>query len=124
MSRNYVHAAKRLRVLCTTNHTAGDLAYVGGFYGVFQDDVVVATDPYATLILDGAWQLSRVPTTTGMGSVLSAPATEIATSLPLGVRGAIATVAATTGWNPIGRLIATSNATMGKVQLANPNLLY
>lgn len=124
MSRNFVHAAKRLKVLFTVNHTAGDLVYVGGFYGIVQDNVVVATDPYGTLILEGAWAVSRVPSTTGMGSVLSAPATEIATSLPLGVRGGVATVAATTGWNPVGRLIATSNATVGKLQLANPNLAF
>jgi hypothetical protein len=46
-----------------------------------------------------------------------------ATSLiiaPVGSAGASAGI----GWNAIGRLIATSNASQAKVQLFNPNSAY
>lgn len=117
-------------MLFTVNHTAGDLVYVNGFYGVVQDNVDITKDAYGTLILEGAWQLSRVATTLAMGLVLAAPATEIATSLPLLAWGAAAAASgvvpgeATAGWHKVGKTIATGNATMAKVQLANPNLSF
>jgi predicted RecA/RadA family phage recombinase len=122
MSTNAVHAGRRLRVLFSVAHLAGDLVYESGYYGVVQDNVAAAA--YGTLILEGVWTLPRIPSTSVMGAVLAAPATAIATSLLLGVRGATVGMNATTGWNPIGRLIATSNATVGKVQLFNPNPVY
>lgn len=118
MSTNFVHAARRLTFTAAVAHTAGDLVYHKGFYGVVQDDI--AAGAVGTLILEGAWALPRVASTLPMGTVVAAPATELATSLPM---GSVATmgVVATTGWNPVGRVIATGNATVAKIQLFNPN---
>lgn len=122
MSRNFVHAARRLTFTATSAHTAGDLVYHKGFYGVVQDDI--ASGAVGTLILEGAWALARVPSTVAMGAVLAAPATEIATSLPLGAASPTLGNVATAGWNPVGRAIATGNATVAKLQLFNPNQSY
>lgn len=128
MSTNAVHAGRRLRVLFSVAHKAGDLVYENGFYGVVQDDVAAAT--YGTLILEGVWTLPRVASTVAMGTVLAAPATAQATTLPLLTYGNAAAASgvvpgpATAGWNKIGRTISTGNATVAKVQLANPNVSY
>jgi predicted RecA/RadA family phage recombinase len=122
MARNHVHAGVRLRVLFDVAHKAGDLVYVKGHYGVVQDDVDAAT--YGTLILNRAWTLARTPATVAMGTVVAAPATEIATTLPLGAAAATVGAVATAGWNPIGRTIATGNATVAKVVLFHPNQRY
>lgn len=122
MATNQVHRARRLTVPFAVAHAAGDLVYVNGFYGVVQDKV--AAGDTGVLILEGAWTLPRVPSTVAMGTKLAAPATEIATSLPLlsyagptGIGGG----GVTAGWNQIGRTIATGNATVADVQLFNPN---
>lgn len=118
MATNYVHAGKRLgNVLFTVAHKAGELVYEKGFFGVVQDDV--AAGARGTLILEGTWTLSRVPATVAQGSKLHAPATEIATSLPL--IAAATNGAASAGYAAIGRVIATGNASVAKVQLFNPN---
>lgn len=128
MSGNFVHRGRRLKMLFATAHTAGDLVYCKGFYGVVQDNIVA--DTYGTLILEGAWTLKRVASTVAQGTRVAAPATEIATSLPLLTFGAGAAASgvvpgpATAGWNPIGRVIATGNATLAKIQLFNPNSAY
>lgn len=125
MSGNFVHRGRRIQVLFAVTHLAGDFVYVKGFYGVVQDDM--AAGETGTLILEGAWTLPRVATTLAMGTKLAAPATEIATSLPLLTYGNAAAASgvvpgpATVGWNPIGRVIATGGATTAKVQLFNPN---
>ena len=130
MSGNFVHRGRRLTMTFSTAHTAGDLVYVGasgasatGFYGVVQDNV--AAGAIGTLILEGVWNLKRAPSTVALGTVLSAPATETATSLPLLARFSPATGSpATVGWMPVGRVIATGTASTAKVQLFNPNQSY
>jgi predicted RecA/RadA family phage recombinase len=118
MAKNFVHRGARLnRVLFTVAHRAGELVYEKGFYGVVQDDV--AAGGFGTLLLEGVWTLSRVPATVAMGAKLHAPATEIATSLPL--ISAATNGAASAGYAAIGRAIATGNATVARVQLFNPN---
>ncbi len=112
MSGNFVHPGRRLRVLFDATHRAGDLVYCKGFYGVVQDNVAAGT--YGTLILDGVWALPRVPATIGMGLTVSAPATEIATTLPITSGGG--------GGRIIGRTISTGNATVAKILLDHPNL--
>lgn len=131
VGRQFVHPGRRLtNVLFTVNHKAGDLVFVGGFYGTLEDDVVVATDPYGTLILEGVNKFARVPSTQAMGIVMAALATEIATTLqllPYAVAAIIAPTVgqvpgnATAGWNPVGRTTATGNATLAPIQLFNPN---
>ena len=123
MSTHRVHAADRLTLRATTAHTAGDLVWCKGFYGTVQDDVV--SGDLFTLILGDAWILKNVPSTLRAGAVLSAPATEQATTLPIltwTTHPSLNTVA-TTGWHPIGKTIATGTATTAKVQLFNPNPL-
>jgi predicted RecA/RadA family phage recombinase len=115
MSGNFVHRGRRLRVLFTTAHSAGDLVYAKGFYGVVQDSIVAGT--YGTLILDGVWNLKSPVSTLAMGTRVTAPAQEQATSLQIAG-------GATTGYNAIGRVIATGTATTAKVLLGHPNLGY
>jgi len=118
MSRNFVHRGARLgMVIMTVAHKAGELVYEKGFYGVVQDDV--AAGAKGTLLMEGVWLLPRVASTLAQGVKLHAPATEIATSLPL--IAAATNGQATTGWNPVGRVIATGNASVARVQLFNPN---
>jgi predicted RecA/RadA family phage recombinase len=117
MARNAVHAGVRLRMFFATTHKAGDLVYCKGFYGVVQDDIKVAGS-WGTLILNRAWLLARVPASNiAQGTALFAPATEIATTLPL-------SAGATTGYNAIGRSIATGNASVVKAVLFHPNSSY
>lgn len=118
MAKNFIHRGGRLnRVLFTVAHRAGELVYEKGFYGVVQDDV--AAGGYGTLILEGVWTLSRVPATLSQGAKVFAPATEVATSLPLISAATIGVASA--GHNAIGRAIATGNATVARIQLFNPN---
>jgi predicted RecA/RadA family phage recombinase len=118
MAKNYIHAGRRLnRVLFTVAHKAGELVYEKGFYGVVQDDV--AAGGFGTLILDGVWLLSRVPATLAQGGKVFAPATEVATSLPLITAATIGVASA--GHFAIGRAIATGNASVARIQLFNPN---
>src|SRR4051812_3282372 len=110
MAGNFVHRGRRLTVPFTTAHTAGDLVTVGasgaaggGFFGVVQDNV--AAGAVGTLILEGVWNLKRAPSTVAaFGTILAAPATETATSLPLGAGAATVGFAATTGWRAVGRV--------------------
>ena len=109
------HSANRLRVLFTTDHTAGDLVHIKGFYGWVQDDVDVSVTGWGTLHMAGVYELTRAPASSNMGTKLYAPATEIATSLPL-ISGA------TTGWNPVGRTTATQAASgIARVRLFAEN---
>jgi predicted RecA/RadA family phage recombinase len=110
VATNYVHAGRRLRVLFSANHLAGDLVFEKGFYGVVQDDVEAGK--YGTLILEGVWELARTPATVAMGTKLYAGPSSVATTLILN--------SGATG-NPIGRTIATGNASVARVQLFNPN---
>lgn len=124
MSANFVHAGRRLTIRATVAHKAGDLVYEKGFYGVVQDDVKVAD--LFTLILEGVWNLPRLiggNAPVAMGARIYAAPTLSSTGLilaPVASAGASAGI----GWNPIGRLIATSNASQAKVQLFNPNSAY
>lgn len=116
MARNEViryHSTGRLRVLFTANHTAGDLVYCKGFYGWVQDDIDVSKTGWGVLHLAGVYELARTPATVAMGEKLYAPATEVATTLPM--------TATTTGGNPVGRTTATGNATAARVRLFSDN---
>ena len=113
------HSASRLRLPFTVDHTAGDLVWVGGFYGWVQDDVDVSEDAWGTIHLAGVYRLARVPSTVALGAKLHAPATEIATTLPL--ISAATNGQATAGWNAVGRVTATGNATVAPVRLFDNN---
>lgn len=120
MSTNFVHAAKRIKVLFSASHEAGQLVYEKGFFGVVQDDVV--SGEYGVLLLEGAWELTGklgadiVP----MGTLVkAAPSTATAVLYPAAPAGSVPSGAVT-----VGRSIATSNASAIKVQLANPNISY
>lgn len=105
MAQNEVirgHSRGRLRVLFSVAHAAGDYAWEKGWYGWVQDDVDAGA--WGVLILDNVVEVTNVPATVAMGTMLYAPATSIATTLPL-------IAAASTGHNPVGRTIATGNAT-------------
>ena len=122
MARNEViryHSAARLRMRFAVDHLAGDLVYVGGFYGWVQDDVDVSEDAWATLHLAGVYELARTPATVAQGTKLHAPATEQATTLPL--IAAATNGQATAGWNAVGRTTATGNATVARVRLFDNN---
>ena len=113
MARNFVHAGRRLRVLFSANHLAGDLVFEKGFYGVVQDDVTAGQ--FGTLILEGVWELARTPSTVAMGTTLAAGPSAVATTLVLQAW----TAAATANQRPVGRTIATGNASAARVQLFN-----
>jgi predicted RecA/RadA family phage recombinase len=111
MAKNFVHAGRRLRVLFSAAHLAGDLVFEKGFYGVVQDDV--ASGKFGTLILEGVWELARTPATVAMGSLLAAGPSSVATTLVLQAY----TPAATANQRLVGKTIATGNATVARVQL-------
>jgi len=125
VSTNVVHewGTAHLKVLSAVAHKAGDLVCAKGFYGTVVDDV--AAGETMTLRLNPTVNFANVQTATlAMGTVVAAPATEQATTLPIrafaaATSGIIAN--ATTGWYPIGKLIATGTASSAKVQLFNPN---
>lgn len=125
MSTNVVHewGTDHLKVLAATTHKAGDLVCAKGFYGTVADDV--AAGEMMTLRLNPTVNFANVQTAAlPMGAVVAAPATEQATTLPIrsfsaATSGIIAN--ATTGWYPIGKLIATGTSTTAKIQLFNPN---
>lgn len=114
MARNRVHGGERIKVVATATHSSGDLVWEKGFYGIVQDDCV--SGDLITLILNSVWNLRNVPSTVGMGRTLAAPATALATTLPLGLVPSVF-LNATTGWNVVGRTIETGTATTAKVQL-------
>jgi predicted RecA/RadA family phage recombinase len=121
MASNRVHGGDRIKVTASADHSAGDLVYEGGFYGIAQDDV--SSGDIFALILDGVWNLPRVPSTLGMGLIVAAPATNQATGLQMlqwTTHPSLNTLA-TTAWNAIGRTIATGTATTAKVQLFAQN---
>ena len=121
MSKNFVGAGNRLTVAAAGTHLAGDLVYEKGFFGVVQDNVPTVGNLIA-LILNGEWNLGRLvgaAAPVAMGVRIYAPATLLATTLP------IAPIASVGGsWTPIGRLAATSNASQAKVILFHPNESY
>lgn len=124
MSTNKVQVDGRLTLTATTAHTAGDLVWCDGYFGVVQDDV--AAGDLFTLICEDVWRLPRTPSTVRRGAILAAPATEQATTLPLLVWTTHPSLnsVATTGWYPIGKSTATGNATTAPVALlgvANPH---
>jgi predicted RecA/RadA family phage recombinase len=109
MATNHVHAGKRVRVLFDSAHTSGDLIFVKGHIGIVEE--TVANGDWGYIILGDAWLLPGVPATVAMGVVLGAPPTVQATRLPL------LAYAAGSSWVPVGRTIATGNATVAKVNL-------
>lgn len=113
------HSAGRLRVLFTTDHSAGDFVYCKGFYGWVQDDVDTSKTAWGVLHLSGVYELARTPNAVAMGTKLHAPATEVATTLPL--IAAATNGQATTGWNAVGRTTATGNASAARVRLFSDN---
>jgi len=118
MSKSFVGAGRRLSIRAAVVHTAGDLVYEKGFFGVVQDNVAVG-DLFA-LIGDGEWNLARLvggAAPVAMGAVIYAFPTLSSTGLlmaPVASAGASAGI----GWTAIGRLAATSNASQAKVILA------
>lgn len=123
MSRNFVAAGRRLNVRMGAAHNAGDLVYEKGFYGVVQDNMDVGE--LGALILDGEWAFPRLVGGAGvpMGALVYALPTLSSTGLliaPVASAGASAGI----GWNIIGRLAATSNASQARVILAHPNISY
>ena len=119
MSKNFVAAGNRLTITATVAHTAGDLVYEKGFFGVIQDNVATAGDLFA-LIGNGEWKLARLvggAAPVAMGAVIYAQPTLSSTGVliaPVASAGASAGI----GWTAIGRLAATSNASIAKVILA------
>jgi predicted RecA/RadA family phage recombinase len=121
MSTTAVQQGDRLTFVATTAHAAGDLVHYNGFYGHVQDDI--AAGELGMMILDRVWKFANVPSTLAQGAVVAAPATEQATTLPIlawagATSGLVAN--ATTGWNAIGRVWETGNASMAAIQLFNP----
>lgn len=121
MSRNFVHAGRRLKFIAGAAYKAGDLVYNNGFFGVVQDDV--ASGATGTLILDGVWDLKNLREgSIVMGAKIYAPATVIATSLTVSPSSAASNP---TTWTPVGRAIATSPASSAtasvKVKLFDNN---
>jgi len=121
VSKNFIGAGRRLSVIMAGTHLAGDLVYEQGFFGMVQDNVPTA-GKLGALILDGEWNLSRLvgaAAPVAAGAKIYAPATLLATSLP------VAPIASVGGsWTAIGRLAATSNASLAKVILFHPNDQY
>lgn len=122
MARNEVIRAgssDRLRILMASDHTAGDFVYEKGFYGWVQDDVDVSENAWGVLFLEGVYELARTPNGVSMGTKLHAPATSMATTLPL--IAAATNGQATAGWNAVGRTAATGNASAARVRLFGDN---
>lgn len=122
MSVTAVQDGDRLTFTATTDHSAGDLACYNGFYGHVQDDIVAGE--LGMLILNKVWKFPRVPSTLPQGALVAAPATELATSLPIGLYAEATALGgasgATAGWNVFGRVWETGNASMAAIQLLNP----
>lgn len=121
MATNRVHAGKRIRVLFAAAHAGGSLVYEKGFYGIVEESV--AAGEYGYMILGDVWLLPRVPSTLAMGTLVAAPATAQATWLPLlaYTNHPSLNVQATTGWAPIGKAIATGNATVARILVFPPH---
>lgn len=124
MSVTAVEQGQRRTYRATTAHKAGDLVYSEGFYGHCQDDI--AAGELGMMILDQVWKFKNVPATLAAGAVVGAPATEMATTLPIGLWSPAAAASgvapgnATTGWNAIGRVWETGNGSIAAIQLFNP----
>lgn len=124
MSVTEVQDGHRLTFVATTDHAAGDLAYYNGFYGHVQDDI--AAGELGMLILNKVWKFANVPSTLAQGALVAAPATEMATTLKIGLSAQAAAASgvvpgnATAGWNVFGRVWETGNASMAAIQLFNP----
>lgn len=122
MSVNEVQKGDRLTYVATTAHTAGDLVCINGFYGKVEDDC--AAGELAMIILDRVHRFSNVPSTLPQGALVAAPATEMATSLKIGLFSEATALGgpsgATAGWNVFGRVWETGNASMAAIQLLNP----
>ena len=104
MASNRVHGGDRVKVTASADHSAGDLVYEAGFYGIAQDDV--SSGDIFALILDGVWNLPRVPSTLSQGLVVAAPATNQATGLQMlqWTDHPTLNAHATALWNPIAVL--------------------
>jgi hypothetical protein len=124
MSVTGLEEGKRRTFKATTAHKAGDLAYAEGFYGHIQDDI--AAGELGMMILGEVHYFGNVSGVLAAGALVAAPATEMATTLPVGVFAQAAAASgvipgnATTGWNAIGRVWETGNASLAPVQLFNP----
>lgn len=124
MSVTEIENGDRRTYKAVTAHKAGDLVYSEGFYGHCQDDI--AAGELGMMILNKVWRFANVPSTLAAGTVVAAPATEQATTLPIGIWSAAAAASgvvpgnATTGWNPIGRVWETGNGSLAAIQLFNP----
>lgn len=117
MATNSVHAGDRIEIVSFgSDHKAGDLVYEQGWYGIVEDDVKAGRRGY--IIPGRVWILPRVPAATlAAGTAIYAYPTTSSTGLLLAA-------GATTGYNKIGRTIATGNATTAPVLLGHPNLTY
>lgn len=121
MSRTFVSAGKRLNILSAPiAHSAGDLIYFEGFYGVCQDDWKVGKP--CVLILDaGEQKLTNIfGSTLPRGTKMFAAPSAIATSLLL-----YPVASVPSGANAVGRVTATGIASSAtatlKVALFHPN---
>lgn len=124
MSTTAVQQGDRLTFAAVTAHKAGDLVCINGFYGHCQDDI--AAGELGMIILDRVWKFANVPSTLSQGALVAAPATEMATTLAIGLSAQAAAASgvapgnATAGWNVFGRVWETGNASMAAIQLINP----
>jgi len=121
VSRSFVSAGKRLNILSAPiAHSAGDLIYFEGFYGVCQDNWVVGKP--CVLILDaGEQKLTNIfGSTIPRGTKMFAAPSAIATSLLL-----YPVASVPSGGNAVGRVTATGVASSAtatlKVALFHPN---
>lgn len=121
MSINIVHeyGTDHIKLTAAAAHKAGDLVCERGFYGTVVDDVA-AGDTF-TLRLNPTVNFARVPSTLAAGTLVAAPATAQATTLPIAAASPSLGMVATAGWIPFGKVIATGTATTAKIQLLNPN---
>lgn len=117
MATNSVHAGDRIEIVSFgAAHKAGDLVYEQGWYGVVEEDVAAGKRGY--IIPGRVWLLPRVPSSNlAAGTAIYAFPTTSSTGLLLAA-------GATTGYNKIGRTIATGNASVAPVLLGHPNLQY
>lgn len=122
MSRTFISAGRRLNVLSAPiAHSAGDLLYHNGFYGVAQDDWIVGRP--AVLVMEaGEQSLKNIfGSTFAMGTKVFALPTAMATSLLI-----YPAVSAPSGFaNPIGRVTATGGASSAtavlRIGMFHPN---
>lgn len=106
MARTFVQGGRRRDFTPTLAHKAGDLVYAEGFFGVAQDDAVIASGSDKArplpLIMEGVWDLPSntfldVAVAQPAGRTIFAAPTHIATSVALTPAGSTPTGAIAIG---------------------------